>query len=89
MKQPCNFVMNCDVNTYGRRGDVKVSVGLDVVKGDPEYHMNLCIEDIAGHQHITFGGAVSLFIIEKINRAHLLAFDEIVLPSLQESREAP
>jgi hypothetical protein len=85
MTTPCDFVKKCDVITYGRRGDVRVSVGLDVIDGDPEYHMSLCLHDIAGHQHITLGGAVSLLMIAKLNHAHLLAFDELVLPRLQEN----
>ena len=88
MTTPCEFVSKCDVITHGRRGDVKVSVGLDVIAGDPEYHMSMCLQDIAGHQHIAFGGALSLLMVAHINHAHLLAFDEICLPLIRE-RQRP
>ena len=77
MPTPCEDVSKCAFVTFEKRGDVVITVGVDVVDDEPDYFMNICIRDFVGHQHVMTRGGTALLLIERMSRILRLGFDAI------------
>ncbi len=82
--KPCSFVTGCAVVTFEKWNNTEISVGADLVEGDPEYFVLLCVKDIAGCQHTRTRGATGMVLMERFSRACRLIFDRVIVPGLSQ-----
>lgn len=81
---PCKEIkdkLKYSIITFEERNGVKTTVGVDVLEGEPEFFMMICVHDVAGCQHIKTRGGTAMVLLEKISRATYLTFDKIISES--------
>lgn len=76
---PCPELARIDstVMVFDGGSESRVTVVVDIVEGELEYFVAVCVRDVAGCQHIRTRGATALLLAEKINRALRLTFEVV------------